>query len=491
MTRSAGPSPADVLPSLEGPRHAAPCSQPAEPSEHNGSGTSQQRRIVRWIGELLMLALVVLFFVPMSGNAEDGNATFRLLILGIAAVAIMAALERPSLTLALLWRLWPLLLLLGWLLVTSRWASHPDISIRRSFAYILMFVIAVSLAVSFDRPNDIHRPFMQGLSTVLIVNWVSAHTIAPIDPSMGVNGIYAQKNGAGALALYAIVVASSAVLLYSRWYLKLFSACVVLLAWSFLISTHAKTSITTAALLTLAMPVIGRSLAQPASHKAVAGTLLAFLLGGALFTQYALGISWHQVGEAIFSDLTFTNRTFIWDALYPEITRHPWTGAGFGSFWATGDLVNPISNAPADAFFMSPDVINEAHNGFIDITLQAGYIGLILTGLVILRSIWAMVSVIGAPSAGRENRLACTMVLCVLIAQVASNCTESQIFSPSNPIGYMFVVMAVQAERWRFGDDERRRHQDTRLHQAPSPWRAGAERSGFARAAQGGDSRLV
>lgn len=423
--------------------------QKARPEAGPAAAASPQRRMVRRVGGQLMLALVALLFVPMSGSAQDGNATFRWLVLGMAAISAIAVVERPQLALALLKRLWPMLLLLAWLLVTSRWASHPDISIRRSFAYCLMLLIAVSLAVSFDHPVELHRPLMQALSAVLILNWISAHSLTPVDPALGVNGIYAQKNGAGALALYVIVVANSAILLYRRWYLKAFSIAVVLLAWGFLISTHAKTSMATAGLLSIATPILPKIFTQRLDNRARAVSVLALLAGCALFTQYALGISWQRVGEAIFTDLTFTNRTFIWDALYPEIGRHPWTGAGFGSFWATGELVNPISNAPSDAFFMSQGVINEAHNGYIDIALQAGYVGLILTVLVILNAVRGAASVIAAPNVSRSERIAATMLLCVLIAQAASNCTESQIFSPSNPIGYMFVVVAVQAERWR------------------------------------------
>ena len=56
--------------------------------------------------------------------------------------------------------------------------------------------------------------------------------------------------------------------------------------------------------------------------------------------------------------------------------------------------------------------------------------------------------VIAAAGATREDRITGTMQLGLIIALSVSNFTESQLFSPSNPIGYMFVVVAVQAERW-------------------------------------------
>ena len=177
---------------------------------------TRQHKLIRWAATQLMLVLILLFFVPMPGSAEDGNATFRLLILGIAAVATPGGMERPLLAARLANRLWPLWLLLSWLLLTSRWASYPDLSLRRGFAYVLILLIAIALATSFDRPRDFYNPMFKALGAVFVVNVISAHTVAPIDAGMGVNGIYAQKNGAGALALYLVIVATSGVVLYQE-----------------------------------------------------------------------------------------------------------------------------------------------------------------------------------------------------------------------------------------------------------------------------------
>ncbi len=455
MTRTGEHNPADTLSPFGGVDDGPEWSNPSATTNRSGvdaegpAHRGRQRRVVRWIGIQLMLMLILLFFVPMPGNAEDGNAFFRLLIFGILAIAILAVIERPMMAADLFRRLWPLSLLLVWLLVTSRWATYTDISVRRGFAYVLIFAIAISLAVSFDRPRDLHRPLFIALGAVFMVNLVSADTTAPIDAAMGVNGIYAQKNGAGALALYLILASSSAVVLYRRFTFKLLPLVLAVLGWSFLVSTRAKTSMATAALLTPGLPLLGYLLSRPVLPKALVASALGLLVGAALFMQHLLGITSEQVGQAVFGDLTFTNRTFLWDSLYPEIARHPWTGVGFGSFWGTGQLLNPIRDALPNAFFMAPDVVNEAHNGYIDITLQAGYVGLGLTIFVILRAVRALCAVIGTPRMAREDRIVCTMLLGFVLALVVSNCTESQIFSPSNPIGYMFVVIAVQAERWR------------------------------------------
>lgn len=389
------------------------------------------------------------FFVPMPGSAEDGNAFFRFAILVALTIAVVGLVHRIAAAMQLLKRAWPICALFVWLLITSRWSAYPDLSVRRTVAYVFIFAISVSLAVSFERAMDFQRPLFKGLVLVFLANIISSHMVAPIDAEMGVNGIYAQKNGAGALALYVIIVATSAVMLYRHKLMKLFSVGVAILAWAFLISTHAKTSIATAGVLSAGLPLLSYLLSRQTPHKVIATGACAFLLGMFLLSVQLLDITGEQLGQAVFSDLTFTNRTYIWDALYPEIARHPWTGTGFGSFWGTGQALNPITNARPDAFFMTASVINEAHNGYIDIALQAGYVGLTLTVLIITRAGWRFCSVIAAPQARREDRIACTMLLGLVVALAVANFTESEIFSPSNPIGYLFVVIAVQAERWR------------------------------------------
>lgn len=140
MTGTGEHNPADTLSPFGGVDDGPEWSNPSATTNRSGvdaegpAHRGRQRRVVRWIGIQLMLMLILLFFVPMPGNAEDGNAFFRLVIFGILAIAILAVIERPMMAADLFRRLWPLSLLLVWLLVTSRWATYTDISVRRGFA---------------------------------------------------------------------------------------------------------------------------------------------------------------------------------------------------------------------------------------------------------------------------------------------------------------------------------------------------------------------
>ncbi|MBV8452858.1 MAG: O-antigen ligase family protein [Deltaproteobacteria bacterium] len=369
-----------------------------------------------------------------------------LIILGISLLGII---QRPSLALKLFFATWPVWLLLLWYIATSQWASYPDISVRRSFAYITIYLIALSLAVSFEHPTDFQRPLYLGLAAIFLLNVLYYN-----GTSEGVSGIYAQKNGAGGIALYVVLVMTFSLALRQSLVTKLITLGLIVLAWIFLRSTQAKTSTGIAALFTFAVPVFAYLLSQPVRYRLVAGMILISFLATTLIALQVLHITLNDLATAIFVDLTFTNRTLIWNALIPEIWRHPWTGAGFGSFWATGQLFNPITNGTPDDFFMDAKLINEAHNGYIDITLQAGFVGLALAVFIIMRSAWQFCRAISISREDRDSRICCIIQFALVLAIALANLTESLVFQYSNPVGYLFLLIVVQGERWRLRDRE-------------------------------------
>ena len=77
-------------------------------------------------------------------------------------------------------------------------------------------------------------------------------------------------------------------------------------------------------------------------------------------------------------------------------------------------------------------------------------IGLVLTLLVLLRCIWCLSSVVSEPRADRNDRIVGLMMLGLVIALTLNNMMESLIFSPASAFGYFFVLLALQAERWRY-----------------------------------------
>jgi O-antigen ligase len=68
---------------------------------------------------------------------------------------------------------------------------------------------------------------------------------------------------------------------------------------------------------------------------------------------------------------TLTGRSdLIWDTLLPIAWQHPVLGLGYGAFWIT----------PVPGLILN---VNEAHNGYLDVFIELGGVGLILVALVV------------------------------------------------------------------------------------------------------------
>ena len=90
-----------------------------------------------------------------------------------------------------------------------------------------------------------------------------------------------------------------------------------------------------------------------------------------------------DVANALGRDSTLSGRTAIWAALIPTVPN-PLIGAGFESYW--------ISSAPEIAWhtlsqlgWWHPEIlVPEAHNGYIEIFLNLGWVGVALISIVLI-----------------------------------------------------------------------------------------------------------
>jgi O-antigen ligase len=153
----------------------------------------------------------------------------------------------------------------------------------------------------------------------------------------------------------------------------------------------------------------------------------------------------------LFGDLTFTQRTPIWADVARSIADQPWLGYGFGSFWDVGATLNPLKYAPWDAFYMDAQVINTAHNGYLDQLLQTGIVGFGLGVLAIVRCVAVLWST-AVRAASDEERLALLGLICLAICLVLNNFLESYLFRSGDGMGYLFFLVMLQAEQARLGE---------------------------------------
>lgn len=139
----------------------------------------------------------------------------------------------------------------------------------------------------------------------------------------------------------------------------------------------------------------------------------------ALFMD-TVGTLVHTLGR----NSTLTGRTSIWKAVL-SMNTNPIIGTGFESFWI-GDRLERVWN-------MSVHGIQEAHNGYIEIYLNLGWVGLVLLGWLIICGFR------NAESTLRRNVHAGRLKFAYLTASLIFSITEAG-FRMLEPIWIAFLL---------------------------------------------------
>lgn len=174
--------------------------------------------------------------------------------------------------------------------------------------------------------------------------------------------------------------------------------------------------------------------------------LVAGAAGIALFALFidTAGSLLHSIGR----NSTLTGRTEIWSAVLAQHTN-PVLGTGFESFW--------MGNRMQSVWDMSQVGIEEAHNGYLELYVNLGLIGLALLGLLIVGGYR------NVAASFRRDPHSGTLRVALFTAAVIYNFTEAG-FRMMTPmwVGFLLVITAVpspQAQdekaainlQWRLG----------------------------------------
>jgi O-antigen ligase len=163
--------------------------------------------------------------------------------------------------------------------------------------------------------------------------------------------------------------------------------------------------------------------------------MCALVLGGVwvlgVITPLVGGATVGQVTTLIGRNATLTGRTQIWAGLIPEVEQRPLLGSGFSSFWTPDNRAVHIGG--------------EAHNGYLDILLGLGLVGLLVTLLFCLAA-----SVKAARAMDHDAEWG-SFCLCLLLMASLHNWSESSFDSFNRHLMtivlFVTVSVSMNAER--------------------------------------------
>ncbi|WP_345245366.1 O-antigen ligase family protein [Nibrella saemangeumensis] len=261
------------------------------------------------------------------------------------------------------------------------WSQVPDVSARRVLSFMMCLIYSFYLALRFNKGQLLvmfyHLAILILVSSLLSILFMPAYGIAQGVHEGSWRGVYFHKNGLGRISSISCV--STYFYIRSIRTRKWLPYVVLLGMVLLVVQSDSATSLVILFILYCLYRLLRWTTAK-FDQKRLAITILSFAVIVVL-----LPISFYYI-ELLFSaigrDTSFTGRIPLWLLAFEYIGKAPLLGYGYSAFWMPEVLENSL-------WLRTEWNPQQAHNGFIDVMLQLGLVGLSLF-LVILYKAWKL-----------------------------------------------------------------------------------------------------
>jgi exopolysaccharide production protein ExoQ len=372
-----------------------------------------------------------------ASTYTEGSPTDRLVYSGLLLAGLIVLSRRWRPVLAVLRANWPLVAFSLYCALSIVWSDYPDVAFKRWIKSLGDFVMVLIVLTDRDVYGAIKRVlawtgfFLIPISILLIKFY----------PALGRGynewfwtpfyiGVTTNKNELGRICflfglafLWRFVAAVGAEKSAARnRQLIAFGACLAMVGW-LLLTAHSMTSLScfvmaSGLLLATSLRTVAR---RPWLVHVMIFAILAVSVG-TLFLDLGSGLL-----TTMGRDPTLTGRTDIWK-LVLGMTGNPLVGTGFESFWLGQRLAKMWS-----VYWWHP---REAHDGYIEVFLNLGWLGVMLFSVVLIASYRTVVR------AYRRNAEEGKLRLAYFVAALAYNFAESS-FGPLNLIWIFFLLATM------------------------------------------------
>jgi O-antigen ligase len=384
------------------------------------------------------------------GDRLEGSSLERVLALALFALAVVVASSRRRETAARLAASPGLLAVVGICVASALWSRYPDLTLRRSIPLGIVTFAAVAIAASARDLRALHTVLFAALTGMILLNVlavVAAPSIAITD--IGVRGIYTQKNVAGYVAMLAVLCGAAWTLGAQTRGRVVLGALGTATALIFLLVTRGKTSIGLAALALGigGVMVLAERLGARFALFTLACALFALALAAALFA--AIDFDLGRALEFAFGDASFSGRDELWVFARRAIGEAPWLGHGYGAFWDVGAVDDPLARLEPGTWLgdVETGTINQAHNGYLELSLHIGIPATIVAALTMVWGAAAATRRALARGSPRGERAAFAAMAAILWLYLAHNLTEATLFMRGAPFHALAALALAVAAR--------------------------------------------
>lgn len=376
--------------------------------------------------------------VQLEGSPLD--AAFFGLIL-VAAVIVLCG--RSKLTRTFLASNSAILIYYSYCLLSVCWAYHPDVSFKRwikaidDVAMVLLIVTDREPVVALKRLIS-RVGFLLLPTSVLLIKYYGDLGRGYTPDGLPMNtGVTTNKNALGLIVMLIslVVLWNVRALLLDREALnrtRRLVAQITLLAFGILLLQMADSSTSVACFFLGGGLILATGFRAMKRRPARVHTLcLGIVLVGALIM---LSGGQSAVTGALGRKSNFSGRTDIWAAVIQAVSN-PLVGDGFEGFWIGPD-VKKVWNSLAG--WWHPEGLNEAHNGYLEVYLNLGWIGVSLIAFILISGYRRAVA------AFRMNPTIGGLMLAYVLASAVYSVTESG-FRLLNPMWVFFLLATFTA----------------------------------------------
>ena len=374
-----------------------------------------------------------------SGGGGDpyleGSPLDRTVLTLVLALGVIVLLGRAQRAAMYLRSNLPIMLFFLYCGISVLWSDFPDVAFKRWFRALADIVMVLIVLTDPDWPVAFRRlltrlGFVLAPISILFIRYFPqygrAYSRAGI-PQW--TGVATDKNALGVLSLF---FGLAAILRFLQIYgeegnrkTRPLIAQGALIAMTFYLLWEANSATAFSCFFLAGVPMVLTYLYRWARRPAFVHLMVIAALGIS-FTALFL-----DVGSGMLKNLgrnsTLTGRTAIWHAV-SGLVQNPVIGTGYESFWIGPRLVKVER--------LIEQNLNQAHNGYIEIYLNLGWVGIALLAVVLINAYFRAVRAVRWMTPAASFRLAC------FIVAVVYNFTEAG-FKMTHPVWITFLMMTM------------------------------------------------
>lgn len=343
-----------------------------------------------------------------------------------------------------------ILLLILYAFLSAAWSTDFSATIKRSMLLLIVLLLSVA-CFGENKKDNISLDRVLGLPIfILIALSILVTLIAPGSAitEIGWRGVTSHKNEIGQVIVVALLTVIFGTSHKSAGLVR--RALLVLMLVVGLYLSKSSTSLMAFAVAVAVTSGLSLALSIRWVDKWIRPFLIIALLSTAAIHVAFLTDNlpaFGQINGLLFSSLgkseTLTGRTELWNlVLSQSIYHNPLFGGGYGGFWN-----GPYSIA-AYTTFRNGIYLGQAHNGYIDIYNDMGWLGLSLVILIIIRLFYNILRLM------KRRRYEWKLLLSISIAILIANYAESTLMRTTQFLNIIFFATVIFSQRLLATEEE-------------------------------------